>query len=158
MYVCMYVCMCICMYVSHYQSMKAQMNIYFSIHFHTHPYVLSAVSSTLPSLPPSLLPSYLPTFALRGVQNQGLLHLSQSANKCKAVLEENLQLARRVVHLNELSRRLETVQEQVVGCDVNIMCGCPLSLDIPFSMPCHVKAGYGLTLLFLSTAMLFIHL
>jgi hypothetical protein len=59
--------------------------------------------------------------ALRGVQNQGLLHLSQSANKCKAVLEEHLQLARRVVHLNELSRRLETVQEQVVKEEVSMM-------------------------------------
>lgn len=59
--------------------------------------------------------------ALRGVQNQGLLHLSQSANKCKAVLQEHLQLARRVVHLNELSRRLETVQEQVVKEEVSMM-------------------------------------
>ena len=55
------------------------------------------------------------------MQNQGLLHLSQSANKCKAVLQEHLQLARRVVHLNELSRRLETVQEQVVKEEVSMM-------------------------------------
>ena len=49
----------------------------------------------------------------RGTQNQGLLHLSQSANKCKQTLEEHLELARRVVHLSELSRRMETIQEQV---------------------------------------------
>jgi hypothetical protein len=29
------------------------------------------------------------------------------------VLEENLELARRVIHLSELSRRLETIEEQV---------------------------------------------
>jgi peptidoglycan hydrolase CwlO-like protein len=50
----------------------------------------------------------------RGTQNQGLLHLSQSANKCKAALEGNLELARRVIHLSELSRRMETIQEQVL--------------------------------------------
>ena len=99
-------------------------------------------SFLLPSLFPSLFPSSFPSFALRGVQNQGLLHLSQSANKCKAVLEENLQLARRVVHLNELSRRLETVQEQVgcacvCVCVVILMCGFIVSLDNPNSVPCH---------------------
>ena len=57
--------------------------------------------------------SYAIYTVFRGIQNQGLLHLSQSANKCKTVLEEHLELARRVVHLSELSRRLETIQEQV---------------------------------------------
>ena len=54
----------------------------------------------------------------RGTQNQGLLHLSQSANTCKTVLKDHLELARRVVHLSELSRRLETIQEQVRGLEL----------------------------------------
>ena len=50
----------------------------------------------------------------RSSQNQRLLHLSQSANSCKKVLNDKLEVARRVIQLNELSRKMETVQEQVL--------------------------------------------
>jgi hypothetical protein len=50
----------------------------------------------------------------RTTQNQRLLHLSQSANNCKLKLQEKLEVARRVLHLAELSRRLETIEEQVL--------------------------------------------
>eukprot|EP01041_Mallomonas_annulata_P011596 gene11596-24275_t len=49
----------------------------------------------------------------RGTQNQRLLQLSQSANSCKHLLTEKLELARRVLHLAELCRKLETETEQV---------------------------------------------
>jgi hypothetical protein len=50
----------------------------------------------------------------RSSQNQRLLHLSQSANTCKKVLNDKLDVARRVIQLNELSRKMETIQEQVL--------------------------------------------
>lgn len=50
----------------------------------------------------------------RGTQNQTLLYLSQSAHECKVSLGEKLDLARRVLHLSELSRRLETEQESIM--------------------------------------------
>ena len=50
----------------------------------------------------------------RSSQNQRLLHLSQSANTCKKVLNDKLEVARRVIQLNELSRKMETIQEQVL--------------------------------------------
>jgi len=50
----------------------------------------------------------------RGTQNQGLLNLSQSANKCKLSLQEKLELSRRVIHLSETCRRMETINEQVM--------------------------------------------
>ncbi|KAJ1428558.1 hypothetical protein B484DRAFT_449772, partial [Ochromonadaceae sp. CCMP2298] len=50
----------------------------------------------------------------RSSQNQRLLHLSQSANACKKALNDKLEVARRVIQLNELSRKMETIQEQVL--------------------------------------------
>lgn len=50
----------------------------------------------------------------RTTQNQRLLHLSQSANNCKKVLNEKLEFARRVLSLNELSRKMETLVEQIL--------------------------------------------
>lgn len=50
----------------------------------------------------------------RSSQNQRLLHLSQSANLCKKVLKEKTDQARRVIQLAELSRRMETLQEQIL--------------------------------------------
>lgn len=50
----------------------------------------------------------------RGTQNQRLLQLSQSANQCKLMLTEKLELAKRVLQLSEQTRKLETVQEQVL--------------------------------------------
>lgn len=50
----------------------------------------------------------------RGTQNQTLLSLSQSAHECKVALNEKLDLARRVLHLSELARRMETEQEAIM--------------------------------------------
>lgn len=50
----------------------------------------------------------------RGTQNQTLLALSQSAHECKVTLNEKLDLARRVLHMSELARRLETEQESIM--------------------------------------------
>jgi uncharacterized protein (DUF3084 family) len=50
----------------------------------------------------------------RTSQNQRLLHLSQSANLCKKQLNDKLDLARRVIQLGGLSRKMETVHEQVL--------------------------------------------
>jgi hypothetical protein len=50
----------------------------------------------------------------RGTQNQTLLSLSQSAHECKVTLGEKLDLARRVLHMSELARRLETEQESIM--------------------------------------------
>eukprot|EP01038_Epipyxis_sp_PR26KG_P008264 gene8264-11184_t len=50
----------------------------------------------------------------RNTQNQRLLQLSQSANGCKKVLNEKLDVARRVIQLSELSRKMETIVEQVL--------------------------------------------
>jgi hypothetical protein len=62
----------------------------------------------------------------RSTQNQRLLHLSQSANACKQRLQEKLDVARRVLQLSELSRRLETLEEQVlpfatISDDLNVL-------------------------------------
>lgn len=53
----------------------------------------------------------------RGTQNQRLLQLSESANKCKMKLNEKLDLARRVLQLSEFCRKLETIQETVLPFD-----------------------------------------
>lgn len=50
----------------------------------------------------------------RGTQNQTLLSLSQTAHECKTALGEKLDIARRVIHLSELCRRLETEQETIL--------------------------------------------
>jgi hypothetical protein len=50
----------------------------------------------------------------RGTQNQRLLHLSQSANNCKVALNTKLDVARRVLQLNELSRKMQSTNEQVL--------------------------------------------
>lgn len=50
----------------------------------------------------------------RGTQNQTLLSLSQTAHECKVALGEKLEIARRVMHLSELCRRLESEQETVL--------------------------------------------
>lgn len=50
----------------------------------------------------------------RSTQNQRLLQLSQSANACKKALNDKLDFARRVIQLNELCRKMETVTEQVL--------------------------------------------
>jgi hypothetical protein len=50
----------------------------------------------------------------RGTQNLRLLQLSQCANKCKSALKDKLELARRVLHVAELSRKIETMQEKVL--------------------------------------------
>jgi hypothetical protein len=50
----------------------------------------------------------------RSTQNQRLLHLSQSANSCKKALNDKLDFARRVLSLNDLSRRMETLLEQIL--------------------------------------------
>jgi chromosome segregation ATPase len=50
----------------------------------------------------------------RTTQNQRLLHLSQSANNCKKVLKDKLDVARGVLQLNELCRRTETMLEQIL--------------------------------------------
>lgn len=50
----------------------------------------------------------------RTTQNQRLLHLSQSANSCKKVLNDKLDFARKVLSLSELSRRMETLMEQIL--------------------------------------------
>lgn len=50
----------------------------------------------------------------RSTQNQRLLHLSQSANLCKKVLNDKLDNGRRVLSLHDLSRRMETLIEQIL--------------------------------------------
>lgn len=50
----------------------------------------------------------------RGTQNQRLLHLSQCAHSCQTALKEKLEVARRVLGLNELSRKLETTSEMIL--------------------------------------------
>lgn len=52
--------------------------------------------------------------AYRGTQNQRLLQLSQSANSCKETLKSKLELASRVLQMAELTRKMETEQEQVL--------------------------------------------
>lgn len=52
--------------------------------------------------------------AYRGSQTQRLLHLSQAANHCKDVLKEKLDLARRILQSSEMSRKIETLYEQVL--------------------------------------------
>lgn len=52
--------------------------------------------------------------AYRGSQTQRLLHLSQAANHCKDVLKEKLDLARRILQSAEMSRKVETLYEQVL--------------------------------------------
>lgn len=50
----------------------------------------------------------------RNTQNQRLLQLSQSANDCKNVLNRKLDVARRLIQMSELSRKMETLVEQVL--------------------------------------------
>ena len=50
----------------------------------------------------------------RGSQNQRLLQLSQCANTCKTSLEEKLSVAKHVLQLGELSRKMETSQELIL--------------------------------------------
>lgn len=50
----------------------------------------------------------------RGTQNQRLLHLSQCAHSCQSALKDKLEVARRVLGLNELSRKLETTSEMIL--------------------------------------------
>jgi hypothetical protein len=52
--------------------------------------------------------------AYRSTQNQRLLQLSQNAAECKGKLQEKLSIARRVLHLSELTRKYETEQERVM--------------------------------------------
>ncbi|CAM9182045.1 unnamed protein product [Ectocarpus fasciculatus] len=63
----------------------------------------------------------------RGTQNQTLLSLSQSAHECKVTLNEKLDLARRVLHLSELARRLETEQEAIMPFVSSLSGGGPQS-------------------------------
>lgn len=50
----------------------------------------------------------------RGTQNQRLLHLSQCANSCKTSLQEKLTVAKNVLQLGELSRKMETSEELIL--------------------------------------------
>jgi len=50
----------------------------------------------------------------RGNQNNKLLTLSQSANNAKKVLQDKLDIAKRILQLSELSRKTQTVMEQVL--------------------------------------------
>jgi len=50
----------------------------------------------------------------RSTQNTRLLHLSQSANSCKKALSNKIEFARRIIQLSELSRKMESVTEQVL--------------------------------------------
>ena len=50
----------------------------------------------------------------RGTQNQRLLHLSQCAHSCQAALKDKLEVGRRVLALNELSRKMETTTEMIM--------------------------------------------
>ena len=59
----------------------------------------------------------------RTSQNQRLLHLSQSANLCKKQLSDKLSLARRVIQLGGLSRKMETVHEQVLPFETPLASG-----------------------------------
>ena len=76
----------------HYQQLKQRIEGRYSAHSHY------ALSYSLLVLPSSLIVSctlHSLTSVYRGTQNQGLLNLSQSANKCKLSLQEKLELARR---------------------------------------------------------------
>jgi len=50
----------------------------------------------------------------RNTQNQRLLQLSQCANSCKEALKKKLEFARRIIQLSELSRKMESLEEQVL--------------------------------------------
>lgn len=50
----------------------------------------------------------------RSTQNTRLLHLSQSANLCKKALSDKIEFARRIIQLSELSRKMESIHEQVL--------------------------------------------
>ena len=50
----------------------------------------------------------------RNTQTQRLLQLSHSANACKKAIDDKLEFARRVISLSELSRAMETIQEQIL--------------------------------------------
>jgi dynein regulatory complex subunit 2 len=56
----------------------------------------------------------------RSTQNQRLLHLSQAANQCKQVLKDKLEVARRILQLTDLSRRMETLSEQILPFATNL--------------------------------------
>ena len=52
----------------------------------------------------------------RGTQTNRLLHLSQNANTCKLKLTDKLEVARRVLHITELARKMETELERIQVC------------------------------------------